>query len=90
MVIVNYAFWVQNEKNVMSINHKNKGIKKVYALLMTNNQFLNFFIKEPAKAIQRFGLEEEEKRILLTRHVDELPALGIEKSPPCGIREEEW
>ncbi len=74
----------------MNINHKNKGFKKIYALLMTSEKFLKFFIEEPEKAIQKFDLEEEEKRILLVRHVDELPALGIEKAPPCGIREEEW
>ena len=90
MVTVNYVFCVQNEKSDMNINHKNTEIKKVYDLLMTNEKFLKFFIEEPEKAIQKFNLEEEEKRTLLVRHVDELPALGIEKAPPCGIREEEW
>ena len=73
MVTVNYAFWVRNEKSDMNINRKNKEFKKIYDLLMTNNQFLKFFIEEPEKTMQKFDLEEEEKRTLLVRHVDELP-----------------
>lgn len=77
-------------KSDMNINHKHRGFEEICTLLMTSKQFLKFFIEEPTKAIQKFDLEEEERRALLVRHVDELPALGIEKAPPCGIREEEW